>query len=97
MNNTVFEKTMENMRKHRDINLVTREKNKLFGVRIKLSYYKVFHRKFGSYRNEKILKLNKPVYLRLSILELSKIFMYEFCYDYVNPKCGGKSNWINER
>ena len=30
--------------------------------------------------------MNKPVYLGLSILELSKILMYEFWYDYVQPK-----------
>ena len=34
--------------------------------------------------------MNKPVYLGLSILELSKVLMYEFCYDYVKPKCGEK-------
>ena len=33
------------------------------------------------------LKMNKPVYLELSILEISKILMYEFWYDYVKPKC----------
>ena len=35
--------------------------------------------------------MNKPVYLGLSILELSKILMYEFWYDYVKPNYGGKS------
>ena len=34
---------------------------------------------------------NKPVYLGLSILELSKIFMYEFWYNYARPKYGGKA------
>ena len=34
--------------------------------------------------------INKPVYLVLSILEISKIVMYEFCYDYVKPKYGEK-------
>ena len=34
--------------------------------------------------------MNKPVHLGLSILELSKILMYEFCKDYVKPKCGKK-------
>ena len=34
--------------------------------------------------------MNKPVYLGLSILELSKILMYEFWYDYVKPKYGKK-------
>ena len=32
--------------------------------------------------------INKPVYLRLSVLELSKILMYQFCYDYVKTKYG---------
>ena len=35
--------------------------------------------------------MNKSVYLELSILELSKILMYEFCYDYVKPKYGEKT------
>ena len=35
--------------------------------------------------------MNKPVYLRLSILELSKILMYELSYDYVKPKYGEKA------
>ena len=35
--------------------------------------------------------MNKPVYLGLSILELSKILLYEFWYDYVNPKYGKKA------
>ena len=35
--------------------------------------------------------MNKPVYLELSILELSKILMHEFWYDYVKPKSGEKA------
>ena len=34
--------------------------------------------------------MNKPVYLGLSILELSKVLMYEFWYDYVKPNYGEK-------
>ena len=32
------------------------------------------------------IKINKPIYLRLSILEISKTLMHEFWYDYINPK-----------
>ena len=35
--------------------------------------------------------MNNPVYLGLSIQELSKILMYEFCYDYLKPKYGEKT------
>ena len=35
--------------------------------------------------------MNKPVYFGLSILELSKVLMYEFCYDYIKPKYDGKA------
>ena len=38
--------------------------------------------------------MNKPVYLGLSILELSQILMYEFWYDYVKLKCGEKQNYV---
>ena len=34
------------------------------------------------------VKMNKPIYLRLSILEISKILMYELCYNYMKPKYG---------
>ena len=36
--------------------------------------------------------MNKSVHLSLSILELSKILMYDFWYDYVKPKCGEKAD-----
>ena len=32
------------------------------------------------------VKMNKPVYLGLSVLEISKTLMYEFCYDYIKSK-----------
>ena len=83
--NAVFGKVIENVKKHRDIKLFNRKKKKLFGVRAKLSYYKVFPRKFICNRKEK----NRDN--GLSILELSKVLTYEFWYDFVNPKYGEKA------
>ena len=63
-----------------------KEKNVII-IRTKLSYLKVFHRKKFSYRKEKTqIYTNKPVYLGFSILVLSKISMYEVCYDYLKLK-----------
>ena len=36
--------------------------------------------------NKTKVKMNKPIYLGLSILDISKILMYEFWYDYVKLK-----------
>ena len=88
MNNTVFGKTMENIRKHRDIKLVTidKERNKLVS---EPNYYTI------NYISEDLsiiemnktrVKMNKPIHLGLSILGISKILMYEFWYDYMKPK-----------
>ena len=73
MNNSVFGKSMENSRKHRNIKTCnSRKKKKLFGIRTKLSHYKAFPRNLLAIKMEKTQELiNKPVYLRLSI-KLSK-------------------------
>ena len=41
--------------------------------------------------NKMRVKMNKPIYLRLSILDISKILMYEFWHDYMKPKYGNKA------
>ena len=76
------------MRKHRDIKFVTTERRRNY-VESEPNYHA---RKFFT---EHLLgiEMNKPVYLGLPILELSKILMFEFCYDYVKPKYGEKSKF----
>ena len=88
MNNSVFGKTMENVRKRRDIKLVTTEEK-----RIKLvsepNYHttKHFSKNLLAIEMKKTkVKMNKPVYLGMSILDISKTLMYEFWYDYIKPK-----------
>ena len=64
----------------------------MLGVRTDVSYYKVFCRTFVDFRNgENQILMNKPVYLALSILDLSKTVMYEFRYGYVKLKYGKKA------
>ena len=88
MNNSVFGKTMENIRKHREIKLVTTDKK-----RSKLVSEPNYHTinlisedlSIIEMKKTKV-KMNKPNYLGLSILQISKILMYEFWYDYMKPK-----------
>ena len=88
MNNSVFRKTMENIRKHRDIKLVTTDKK-----RSKLVSEPNYHTIILISEDLSIIemkktkvKMNKPIYLGLSKLEISKTLMYEFWYDYIKPK-----------
>ena len=90
MNNAVFGKTMENVKKHRDIKLVTTDKrrNKLVS---EPNYHttKWFPENLLAIEMKKTnVKMNEPVYLGLSILEISKTLMYELWYDYMKPKYG---------
>ena len=93
MNNSVFEKTMENMTKQRDIKLVTTEGRRKYLVS-ELNYHttKFFTENLLAIEMKKTqILMNKPVYLGISILELSKILMYVFWYNYVKLKCGEKA------
>ena len=88
MNNSVFGKTMENIRKHRDIKPATTDKkrNKLVS---EPNYHTInlISEDLSIIEMKKTkVKMNKPIYLGLSILEISKILMYEFWYDYMKPK-----------
>ena len=88
MNNAVFGKTMENVRKHRDIKLLTTNKRRNQLVS-EPNYHttKWFSEKLLAIEMKKAkVKMNKPVYLGLSILEICKTLMYEFWYDYLKPK-----------
>ena len=74
MNNAVFGKTMENVRKHRDIKFATTERRRFITetlLAIEMRKTQIF--------------INKFVYLGLSILDLSKAVKYKFWYDYVKP------------
>ena len=78
MNNAVFGKTMENVRKHRDIKLVRTDhkRNKLVS---EPNYHtmKLIDDNLAIIEMRKVkVRMNKPIYLGLSILDISKIIMY---------------------
>ena len=79
---------MENIRKHRDIKLVRtdRKRSKLVS---EPNYHTInlISEDLSIIEMKKTkVTINKPIYLGLSILEISKILMYEFWYDYMKPK-----------
>ena len=93
MNNSVFSKTMENVRTHRDIKIVTTKKQRM-----------KFTSEPNYYTTKQILEdllimetkkvsviMNKPVYLGQAILDISKTLMYQFWYDYIKLKYGEKA------
>ena len=93
MNNAVFGKTMENVRKHRDIKLIKTDhrRNKLVS---ESNYHtmKLIEENLAIIEMRKVkVKMNKPIYLGLCVLEISKIIMYEFWYDYVKNKYRNKA------
>ena len=93
MNNAVFGKTMENVRKHRDIKLVKTDKkrNKLVSEP-NFHTMKLTDNNLSMIEMRKVkVKMNKPIYLGLSILDISQITIYEFWYDYVKIKYEDKA------
>ena len=85
MNNSVFGKTMKNLRKRGDVRLVTNEK-KLDKLTAKPSYVssKIFNENLMAlHKVKETLTLNRPAYVGMCILDLSKMLMYDFHYNYI--------------
>ena len=94
VNNSVFGKTMENVRNYRDIKLVTTDKR-----RNQLASEPNYHT--TKYFSENLIaiemkitrvKMNKPIYHGISILDISETLMWEFWYDYIKPKYQDRAN-----
>ena len=82
-----------NVRKHRDIKPVTTDKR-----RNQLASEPTYHTTKSFSENLMAIemkrtrvKMNKPIYFDMSILDISKILMYEFWYDYIKPKYQDKA------
>ena len=93
MNNCVFGKRIENVRKHGDIKKVTTDekRNKLVS---EPNYHRTkrFSENLLAIEMKKTkVKINNPIYLGMSILDISKTLMYKFWYDYFKPKYGDKA------
>ena len=92
MNNSVFRKTMENVRNNQDIKLLTaNERRKKLVSESNYHTTKWFDKECLAIEMNKTKNLmNKPVYLGQAILDISKTLMYKFWFDYLQPKYGDK-------
>ena len=96
MNNSVFGKTMENIRKCVDVRLITDEK-KLLKMASKPTYVssKIFNENLVAvHKIKETLTLNRPAYVGMCILDLSKTLMYDFHYNYIKEKYGNKARLL---
>ena len=96
MNNSCFGKTMENVRKRVDVRLITDEK-KLLKMTSKPTYVscKIFNENLVTvHKIKETLTLNRPAYIGMCILDLSKTLMYDFHYNYIINKYEDKAKLL---
>ena len=96
MNNSVFGKTMENIRNRVNIKLVNNEKQaEKLSAKPNFKHCNIFSEDLVAIHMKKTkLDFNKPVYLGMCILDLSKTLMYDFHYNYIKQKYGDKSKLL---
>ena len=94
MNNAIYRKTMENLRNRINVKLVNNKKGYL-KCTSKTSYmsHKIFDNNLVVI-HKTCMKLNKPAYIGMCILELSKVLMYEFHHNYIKDKYDNKSKLL---
>ena len=96
MNNSVFSKTMENIRKRVDVKLVNDKKQaEKLSAKPNFNHCNIFSEDLVAIHMKKTrLVFNKPVYLGMCILDLSKTLMYDFHYNYIRQKYGDKAKLL---
>ena len=89
LNNAVYGKTMENMRKRMKIRIIKTPKDFLkYASRPAYVNHNIFGKNLVAiHEKPEELKLNKPIYVGRTVLELSRLAMYEFYYDFLKQKC----------
>ena len=96
MNNSVFGKTMENLRSRVNVELVHTEKrmNKI-SAKPYFKEFKIFNEDLvGADTLKTSLQLSRPTYVGFCVLDLSKTLMYNFHYDYIKEKYGEKASLL---
>ena len=96
MNNSVFGKTMENIRNRVDIKLVNNKKRaEKLSAKPNYKHCNIFSEDLVAIHMKKTkLDFDKPVYLGMCILDLSKTLMYDFHYNYIKKKYGDKAKLL---
>ena len=84
MINSVCGNTMENLRKRINVRLINNEKDFLRPIHIT---HKIFSKNYATIHGIKpVLTLNKPIYVRFTVLELRKWLMYDFHYNFIKKE-----------
>jgi hypothetical protein len=93
MNNSIFGKTMENVRGRKNIELVhTAKRMKKIAAKPNFSAFTIFNKDLvAAHCLKTTIELNKPIYVGFAILELSKLLMFNFHYGYIKEKYGNNA------
>ena len=96
MNNAVFGKTMENLRKRIKIELVNNQKRaRKMSVKPSFHGFRIFSEDLvGVHMNIEKLYLNRPIYVGFSILDMSKTLMYDFHYNHIKKMYGSSATLL---
>ena len=92
----IFGKTMEKLRKRVDVRLAT-EVNQFIKLKSKPTFIssKIFNKNLVAvHKVKETLKLNRPAYVGMCILDLSKILMYNFHYNYIKKEYGSRAKLL---